>query len=391
MELNQKIFKLSPFLRSITDIIHIRVKQKKSLELICELEPTLPAAVKGDETRLRQILINLLGNAVKFTRQGQVILRVNTQAEDIRFQIEDTGPGIAKAELENIFLPFRQVNTQAYVTEGTGLGLAISRKFVEMMGSTLQVKSYLGQGSIFWFDLHLPVITALPAARPAPKRDIIGFEGQSRKVLVVDDKLENRIVLSNFLAPLGFKVYEACNGEEGIAQALAHYPDVILMDLVMPVMNGLEATHQLRQSVALKDTIIIAISASAFEQSRQDSLAAGCHDFIVKPIQADELLEKLRLHTQLTWQYGETKQEDTSLTQAWQDQPLVAPPAEIVEVLYDLAMRGDVIGILRQANQLKQQDPQFISLAAKLQQMAETFQTRQLREFIKRYLSPRQH
>ncbi len=378
MELHLREFKFHEFLKGINDIIHVRAKQMGINFTYKPLFP-LPIVVKCDETRLRQVLVNLLGNAVKFTQHGSIIFKVGYTAsqEQIRFQIEDTGPGIPPDQLETIFMPFKQISKQQYMTEGTGLGLPISKKFVEMMGGTITVESTLGKGSIFWFDIALPVVAGEQLLENHPEQEIIGFKGKPRKILVVDDKSANCSMLDNLLSFLGFEVHQAKNGQESIEKAQAILPDVILMDLIMPVMDGFEATRQIRQISSLKETVIIAASASAFEQHRQESLEAGCHDFIAKPIQTEELLEKLRIYLKLEWLYEVETSKKT-------EQPMILPPAEFIQTLYDIAMMGDVEGILEK---LKQADKQFVVFTAEIRQLAEALNVQKISKRLEYYLN----
>jgi len=339
----------------------------------------------------------LLGNAVKFTERGGVTFKVSSiqtpksqlQNQKIRFQVEDSGIGIAPDELGKIFLPFQQAGERHYQAQGTGLGLAISKRLVEMMGGELHVESTLGQGTTFWMELDLPeVFSMIP--KQTEKRIIIGIDGPSRKVLVVDDQWENRSVLVNLLKPLGFEIMEASNGQESVEKARQFRPDVILMDLVMPVMDGFEATRSIRQVNELTDVIIIVTSASAFQQDQEVSLAAGCNDFLAKPIQLDEMLEKLREHLKLEWVYEvdrrPKKTQDHLQISDKTTQPLVVPPAPIIKTLYEFTMQGHIDGIIEQATQLEKTDEKFKPFATELLRLANEFQVRKIRELIKPYL-----
>jgi PAS domain S-box-containing protein len=386
MDLCSKEFDFQNFIRSIADIIQIRAQQK-GINFAYEFASHLPIAVSADETRLRQILINLLGNAVKFTEQGHVAFRVTPDQKQIRFQVEDTGQGIALEELECIFLPFQQVGQKKYKSEGTGLGLPISQKLVEMMGGRLFVKSTLGKGSLFEFSLTLPDVPGWKSIDKVPQQSILGFKGKARKILIVDDKEANRTLLVNLLSPYGFEIYEAFNGKDGVEKALAKQPEMILMDLVMPVMDGLEATHWIRNSSKLPDVIIIAVSASAFQQNRQESLAAGCNDFITKPIQIDKVLDKLQQYLKLEWIYEQDSATENTLPEPSKDeQPLIAPPVEMLKTLYDQVMRGNLDGIIETATGLEKNDPKLGPFALELQHLAEDFQTRKIRQLIKSHL-----
>ncbi|NJM69193.1 MAG: AAA family ATPase [Scytonema sp. RU_4_4] len=386
MELYPKEFHLPEFLESIAEICRIHAEQK-GISLIYKTLSPLPRLIRADGKRLRQVLINLLSNAVKFTEKGSITFTVGYQEEKLRFQVEDTGIGIAQEQLEEIFLPFQQVCEESRKTEGTGLGLAISRQLVQMMGSELKVKSTLGQGSVFWLDLDLPEVFQQSDVQSLDKGNIIGFIGPARKVLVVDDKWANRSVLVNLLQPLGFEVTEATNGLDALDKAREFKPDVIFMDLVMSVMDGFEATRRLRMLPDFKEVIVIAISASVFELDQKQSREVGCNDFLPKPIQKAELLEKLQVHLGLEWIYEQQENQvrAQSIFPVKTQDSLVAPPAEELAVLLDLAMRGDLRSIAQRAAKLEELDEQWAPFATHLRQLAKGFKGKQILEFLKQY------
>jgi CheY-like chemotaxis protein/anti-sigma regulatory factor (Ser/Thr protein kinase) len=265
--------------------------EQKGLTFIYESLSHLPLGIQADEKRLRQILINLLGNAIKFTQKGGVTLKIGYHNNKIRFQIEDTGVGISPQDIENIFQPFQQVGDIKYKAEGTGLGLPITKKLVEMMGGELQVKSTLGRGSIFWIDLELPDVSDLLKTDDVQAPIIIGIKDKkSYIILIVDDKWENRSVMRNLLEPLGFKIVEANDGQEGLEKISNVDIALIITDLVMPVMDGFEFVRQLRNTKEFKEIPIIAASASVFDYHQEQSKIAGCDDFIAKPFHAEDLL-----------------------------------------------------------------------------------------------------
>ncbi|MCP4935282.1 MAG: PAS domain S-box protein, partial [bacterium] len=256
LELHPAPVTLPTFLRQVTGIMRARAEAKE-LSLTYEALSPLPATVLTDETRLRQVLLNLLGNAVKFTDRGHVALTVaiideaETEGGEpqvtLRCQVEDTGVGIAPGQSERIFRAFEQVGEAGKRAKGTGLGLALSQEILSMMGSRLQVKSTPGHGSTFWCDVVLPVAAADERERLAPAHNITGYEGAPRRVLVADDKPYNRLMLRDILEPLGFEVSAAGDGQQALDRAREAHPDVILMDLVMPVKTGFVATQELRQ------------------------------------------------------------------------------------------------------------------------------------------------
>lgn len=326
------------------------------------------------------MLINLLGNAVKFTETGSVTFKVDTRDGKLWFEIKDTGIGIAAEQLEAIFLPFQQVGEQNRQTEGTGLGLAISRQLIEMMGGELKVKSILGKGSVFWFELDLPQVNQVSVRLKIEENNqIIGFQGSKRKILVVGDRWANRSVLVNLLEPLGFELLEATNGSQGLAKAREFQPDLVFMDLVMPEMDGFETTRQLRQIPEFTGLVIIAVSASVFNFDRQQSLEVGCDDFLPKPFWETELLEKLRIHLGLEWIY---KNEDSEVKPALDQREKTAsfaptipvPSEEEIANLLDLAMRGDLRGITAQVDRLEELDRAWVPLATHLRKLAKNFE-----------------
>ncbi|BAT55881.1 ATP-binding region ATPase domain protein [Nostoc sp. NIES-3756] len=393
MELYPQEFHFFQFLEGIVQMCRIRAEQKGVTLVYRQLSP-LPNMILADEKRLRQVLINLLSNAVKFTEKGCITFKVGyvlpeENVSKIRFSIEDTGIGIAPQQLDEIFLPFKQVGENSRKTEGTGLGLAISRQLVEMMGGEIKVESKLGQGSIFWLDLDLPEVVSPYEFKSADKANIVAFVGPQRKILVVDDKWENRSVLVNLLQPLGFDVLEATDGLEGVNKACQFKPDLIFMDLVMSVMDGFEATRRLRMLPELNKTKVIAISASVFDVEKQQSLDVGCNDFLPKPIQVDDLLEKLQFHLGLQWIYQDGRNykqpEGIHLNYPTQNLQLIAPSTDDLTILLDLAMRGNLRGITQVITKLEESDDKLVPFANHLRQLVKGFKGKQIVEFLQKF------
>lgn len=405
MELYLSNLYLPDFLQGIAEICQVRAQQK-GISLIYEPLTTLPLCVQADEKRLRQIIINLLGNAVKFTDKGGVNFKVErleigqslsssiTQQQPlttkIRFQVEDTGIGIEPEELSKIFLPFEQTSGSSRQIEGTGLGLAISRQLVEMMGSELKVKSSPGKGSIFWFDLELSIPENWEDQQKQTEKFIKSFSGNPRKVLVVDDRWENRSVLVNLLAPIGFELMEASDGQDCVNKALIFQPDSIIIDLVMPVMDGFEAIRQIRKNTQLKNVVVIGTSASILSSDPQGSGQAGCNAFLLKPIRAEELLECLGHHLNLEWIYEEQtpfiSEEILSVPPSQIPlQEIIAPPSEEIAVLFDLAMKGELLTIEQRANKLEAMDRRYAAFAHNLIELAKSFEEDKLIEFVQQF------
>ncbi len=395
MELHPKSFHFSSFLQGVAEICRIRAEQK-NIAFIFQANSQLPVGVSADEKRLRQVLINLIGNAIKFTDRGGVTFKVELLSSSdslskIRFQIEDTGVGMTEVQVQNIFLPFEQVGDTTKMTEGTGLGLAISQNIIEMMNSTIEVQSQRDRGSVFWFDVELPEAKAwADTNRIGTDGKIIGYDGKTRKILVVDDRWENRSVLLNLLRPIGFDVSEADNGREGLEKSLAIAPDLIITDLIMPIMDGFAMMHQLRKSPQLQNIILVTSSASVFEIDRNKSIDAGADEFLPKPVQADVLFEMLKVHLQLQWIYEETDANLTNHNVLNVSQPkeaMVPPASGKLSQLYDLAKQGSLDEIQEIAEELKQLDYSFYAFAQELLDLTASFQIKQLQEFIEQHLA----
>ncbi len=305
IEITPKDIHLSSFLEEIEGMVIIRAKEK-NIYFKSQAIGELPLGIKADEKRLRQILLNLLSNAIKFTDSGGVTFKAIGIAQNtIRFEIIDTGIGIATERLETIFKPFEQAGDDRNRIKGTGLGLSISKQLVELMDSKIEVKSKLGVGSVFWFDLVVDIIDVKKApSRDLTKLEIVGYKGSKRKILVVDDLEANRLLLRNILQPLGFEIVEAANGVEGLDLACDRNFDLILTDLLMPCKSGLMMTIEIRKIADYKNTPIIALSASSPEIMAKQSKNVGCNDFISKPIDEKQLLKCLEHHLNLEWIYA---------------------------------------------------------------------------------------
>jgi signal transduction histidine kinase/ActR/RegA family two-component response regulator len=312
VELEPTNLELSNFLDEVLDIVEMWAKEKE-LKLKCELSRNLPTGILADEKRLRQVLINLLSNAIKFTPSGEIILKVKAidspqdsgslTQQKLRFEVQDTGTGINPQELEKIFQPFEQVGTIQSRSSGTGLGLSISKHLVELMGGKIEVKSELDKGSIFWFDLDFPVIEIVEQPQQTLTNEIIGYQGKVRKLLVVDDKEENRQLLYNILKPLGFEVITACDGQEMLKIASSTPLDLIVVDLFMPVKTGFTSIKEIRQDLKLQNIPIIVASATSITEEIRRYLE--CEAYLSKPIDEQKFLAFLQQLLGLEWVYKE--------------------------------------------------------------------------------------
>lgn len=377
---------LRTFVSGVADIMRIRTEEK-ALRFACEVAPDVPAMVLADGKRLRQVLINLLGNAVKFTDVGQIDLALSLVSRNdiearVRFEVRDTGVGISADQLVSIFQPFEQVGDVQRRAGGTGLGLSISRQLVQLMGGEIEVASQPGHGSDFGFELTLP-IAALVAIAPPHSAPVAGYEGERRKILIVDDLPRNRAVLAEMLSSIGFEILHADNGQEGLETIEAERPDLVLMDVRMPVMDGLEATHRIRASQRFGSTPVIMLSAGVTPDERARSVAAGASAFLAKPIAEDTLLSAIGEQLPLDWIYEDDGQPGEPAPS--NDQPVALPPQEIKH-LHLLAMTGNMRAIRTHADELAARDDGYRPFAKKLRQLASGYQSQAILSLVEQHM-----
>jgi PAS domain S-box-containing protein len=401
--LNESSFNLFHLLNSLERMLQLKARSK-GLQLIFDLAPDTPKLIKTDESKLRQVLINLLGNAIKFTPAGTITLRVRVAnsselndgqdavysspsnlLQTLIFEIEDTGPGIAPNELNDLFKAFRQTRTGLTTTEGTGLGLAISQRFVQLMGGSITVSSQLHQGSVFTFQIRASLVEEVQEVQQQTiSRKVIGLApGQPRyRILVAEDQPTNRLLLVRLLHSLGFEIQEAENGQEAIVLWQQWEPHLIWMDMRMPIMDGYAATKQIKSSPRGDKTIVIALTASAFEEQRQEIISAGCDDFVRKPFQSEEVLEKMKRYLGLQYLYEEQTEatEDQAVAGEKHMQTLSADalkvmPAEWGGRLYHAAAQGSDLLV----QQLIAEIPaEHVALAKPLNDLVENFRFDQI-------------
>jgi signal transduction histidine kinase/DNA-binding NarL/FixJ family response regulator len=387
MSLHPAAVNLATFLQVLSNIIRVKAEEK-CLAFSCELAPGLPAAVTVDETRLRQVLLNLLGNAVKFTDSGKVSLRVlpaspadmpdGQDTARLRFEVADSGIGMTPQQLGRIFQPFEQVATAQRREGGTGLGLTISQELVRLMGGRIAVTSEPGKGSTFWFDITVPVATAGPAS-VATQETLVGYEGERKRLLVVDDVAPNRAMMLDLLQDTGFIVAAAANGVECLVLLDTFKPDLILMDVMMPVMDGNETARRIRQMPGWASIPIVAVTASASPEEERRSRDAGADAFLAKPIDHDLLLRTVGSLLSLAWI---TEQPAPAAPESDEEAGMAAPPADQIEALWQLAQMGNMRKIREQAAYLRGLDPAYGAFASRLDTLAQGYHTKQLAAFV---------
>ena len=392
--LNESQFDLYLMLKSIEEMLRLKA-EGKNLNLLFNIDSNVPQWVYTDEGKLRQIVINLLGNALKFTETGSIVLTVQLEenaqlAQDqieflfsdtysLYFSVEDTGPGIEPEEMDRLFTAFEQTTIGRVSNEGTGLGLSICHKFVELMGGELKAESTIGKGSVFSFNVLLrsqETSTIEPVSQIDPEpRKVIGIAPNQPKfrILVVDDVAASRLLLNKLLTGIGFLVQEAGNGQEAIDLWSQWHPDLILMDMRMPVIDGYEATRHIKAQAKGRQTVIIALTASAFEEERVVVLSAGCDDFMRKPFKEIELIAKIGQCLDINYLYEETVEATTSqqaLLEELTPESLTVMPEEWRSQLYQAAAQVDNQEIFKLLSEIPDE---YESLAKGLENLAEQF------------------
>lgn len=388
LQLNISDFHFPSFLQELIEIYEIQARQK-DIVFIYEPPIHLPSAIATDKKRLRQVMMNLLGNAIKFTDRGSVKLQVtvskiSTSKVKINFTVQDTGIGISETYLKNIFLPFEQVVDFTTHKDGTGLGLSVSQKIVELMGSHIEVSSELGKGSTFSFGINCHVVeesTERIAINSTEK--IIGYSGEQKKILIVEDRWEHRSLIVNILEPVGFYIIEASDGEEGLDKANIYQPDLIISDIYMPILNGWEMLSRIRSSRNLKDIPVILTSAIISEKDRQKSASSRASDFLIKPIQSEELYQTLKKELQINWKYADS--ENILLDHFSQNQQIsiVFPPASELIMLLDYAKKGQIKGIMTELDKIANTDREYQAFVNHLNLLLKDFNIKNIRSFLK--------
>ncbi|WP_233235345.1 ATP-binding protein [Bordetella sp. LUAb4] len=354
----------------------------KELAFHYEAAPNLPKIVHIDEKRLRQILINLMSNAVKFTRGGHVALRVRYASNMVQMEVEDSGAGIPAEDLERIFMPFeRSWAATEQADTGTGLGLTICRMLTGIMGGELTVRSEVGKGSAFTLKLFLPEVRS-PRSDLRPSGPVVGYAGERRSVLIVDDQPSQRRILRAMLEPLGFDIHEASNGQDCLAQVHTLRPALILMDISMPGLPGSEVCRVLRdQGVAVP---VIIVSANAYSLDPKEAVEAGLTDWMMKPVNLDDLLSKIGLHLKLEWVLQALPPDPQAPNEA--SLRLVALEREDAESLLELGAMGYIKGIFARLDEIRARAPHTAPLIDHLALLAKDFRLTEYNTLLKEYV-----
>jgi PAS domain S-box-containing protein len=393
--LQETSFDLYDLLDSLEEMFLLRAEDK-GVTLSVRRAPNVPRYIVTDEGKLRQVLSNLLGNAVKFTQEGGVALRVKAPPSDgerqmLHFEVEDSGPGIAPEDLQAVFDPFVQAVVGQEPQEGTGLGLSISRQFVRLMGGDIAASSELGRGSLFRFEVQVGLADVPGVEVTRPSRRVLGLapdqrapDGGPHRLLVVEDRENNRRLLVTLLESLGLEVQEAANGQEALEMWERWQPHLIWMDMRMPVMDGHEATQRIKATPQGQATVIIALTATAFEEEREEILLEGCDDFVRKPFRKNEIYDMLAKHLGVRFIYAEElppgpTEAAMPRTDALSPEALAALPASWLADLQQATTRADLNLILSLADQIRGQDA---ALADALAELAQNYEYKEILTLI---------
>ncbi len=384
LQLEIAIFDLSKLIKEVSDMMRLRAQQK-GLQLVLDQSSEFPRFIRSDEARLRQILVNLVGNAVKFTKTGGIIIRLGVKQKadyHLLIEVEDSGPGMDLEGQQNIFQPFVQL-TQSAGQKGTGLGLTITHQFVELLGGTITVESKPGKGSLFRVELPVePINSAITTEEAQEDRgEIVGLApGQPPcRTLIAEDQLENQLLLTQLMTKIGLEVKVAKNGEECVKLFQQWHPHLIWMDRRMPVMDGIQATRRIRALAEGRDVKIVAVTASAFSEEEHEMREAGMDDYISKPYRINDIYHCLEKQLGLEWIYSREENEHKAA-------PMVIPPQVKLLELYELVDIGQIFEIQELLSRMEAENEAYRPFTQQLQKLAKRFDIDGVNAFIKQFL-----
>ena len=362
MEIDNNNVDLHKLLNDISSMMRVKA-DSKDLRFSLELSDDLIKYIRLDEKKLRQIIINIIGNAIKYTDEGGVSFRIKSITKDnsslITFEIEDSGRGMSKDELSNIFDPFTQVKSSKGVSEGTGLGLAITHRFLELMGAEINVESHVDRGTLFSFTIPVEIVNSEDIELNIVYKKVIGIKSGTPKIkiLIVEDQKENLLLLNNLLSGVGFDVYEAVNGQIGLEKFIEIKPDFIWMDMRMPVMDGYEASQKIRELD--KNVVIVALTASAFSDQRPAITQAGCNDLVHKPYRHDEIFTTIQKYLDIEYIYQERSEIEIKKPLALNGDLLGKIPKKFIQTLKDALISLEPESIIEQINLIQKAVPEI--------------------------------
>lgn len=373
-----KPLRFQEFIEQIVSMFELQARNK-GLQFVYQQQGELPTMVRADQKRLTQILINVLGNAIKFTQDGEVMFSISYAREIAHIRISDTGPGIKQSEYNKIFEPFERGSAaDAANVGGTGLGLTISKLLTELMGGEMFFYSELGKGTTFEIRLFLSQIRDIEAINPAPYLKRIGYLGERKKILVVDNEQVDRALIVDILSPLGFEMAEAATGKSCVDCYQQLQPDVILMDLAMPVMDGWEASFIIRK-VHQSSLPIAIVSANAYDKNLENVAGISSDDFMVKPVNVEELLDWLEHQLDIQWLYEPLQQPFES---AEPEEQMIWPEPDQLDALLSLVKQGHVKGIHQKLDAILLVNQCYEAFVRRIRNEAKQFNLAEIKRYI---------
>ncbi len=391
LEIDRDMFHLDELLQSLIDIFQVQASSQ-GIEVIYKVIGQIPKLVYGDAKRLRQVLFNLVGNAIKFTDKGSVILTVQSPSNDkIRFDVIDSGVGIAPEDLPKIFQSFEQVGDPIKMQSGTGLGLPISKRLIELMGGELNVASTVGQGSTFWIEIDLPTyINTKTTEQIQLNLEIIGYKGEKLKIVVADSEQLDRSVLIDMLAPLDFDIIEAEGVLDSFDKTSEHIPDLLLLGLKNLDDDNWNILRKIRRNSMLKDVVVIMILEDILESDRQKCIEAGCADILVKPVTMQPLMDIIQANLNLEWEYCYFADSEASSQSSLADQAIanniLLPSRQIILDLIELTEAGDLDSLQKLLKDLERSDDGLKTFTGKIIELAKGFQLRNILNYLNKLI-----
>jgi signal transduction histidine kinase/AmiR/NasT family two-component response regulator len=391
LEIDRDMFHLDELLNSLIDIFQVQASSQ-GIEVIYKIIGQIPKLVYGDAKRLRQVLFNLVGNAIKFTDKGTVTLTVQSLVDGkIRFDVIDSGVGIAPEDLPKIFQSFEQVGDPIKMQSGTGLGLPISKRLIELMGGELNVTSTVGQGSTFWIEIDLPTyINTKTTEQIQLNLEIIGYKGEKLKIVVADSEQLDRNVLIDMLTPLDFDIIEAEGGLDSFDKTSAYIPDLLLLGLKNLDDDNWNILRKIRQNSKLKNVVIIMILEDIIESDRQKCIEAGCADILVKPITMQPLMDIIQANLNLEWEYCYFADSEASSQSSLADQAIanniLLPSRQIILKLIELIEAGDLDSLQKLLKDLERSDDGLKTFTGKIIELAKGFQLRNILNYLNKLI-----
>ncbi|MBN1300086.1 MAG: response regulator [Melioribacteraceae bacterium] len=384
MELVHATFNLTDLIKTVHEMIQIRANSKR-IAVVLNKKTDIPGVVIGDKKRLGQVLLNLLTNAVKFTDFGTISFNVSSHEHKIRFEVADTGFGIPEDKINEIFSPFSQLANNTMKSEGTGLGLSISKKIINKMGGDIFVESTVGNGSRFWFELEMEEVDDSSDSNHIDFHRIIGYEGELRRILIVDDLPNDRKLIKAYLQPKGFEVIEASDGIDALKIIDKIKPDLILLDLIMPLLDGYDFAKELKKKNLTVPMPLVAVSACNPNEVVDKLEEIGVADYLLKPIDESSLLQVIQRVLELKWNYDKSESNEIN-NRVETAEEIKYPSEKLLVELNDHISRRNFSKLHEVLTDIETSNKEFIPFVRKIRKLANSFNSNQIRKELRKII-----